>query len=79
LDRLESWDALSLVAGVSVGVVLKGELAVSFAHIFNGGIRGKVEVGVIVVLDVWLDHVGQLPRAVRRRASVGNGWCGESA
>jgi hypothetical protein len=49
-------------------VVLEGELAVGFANVFDGGIGGEIEVGIVVVFDVGFDHIYQSPRAVETMA-----------
>lgn len=41
LDGLEPWDTFCLLAGVAVGVVLEGELAVGLADVVDGGGGGE--------------------------------------
>ena len=49
MDGLELWDVFFLFAGIAVGMVLQGELAVLFLYFLAGGGRWKLEISICEV------------------------------
>lgn len=52
LDCLKLGYAFLFLAGVAVGVVQQGELAVSLADVVDRGSRGKFEIGIVVWISI---------------------------
>lgn len=57
LNGLEARDVFLLFAGVPVGMIQQSELAVLLLDIVQGAVGGELEVGIVVMLYVGLDHV----------------------